>query len=77
MSIYDILLSECTNKVTVEELINLLSAYPNQAFVTFICKSATDKPLCFKQMKHHSSQHELLVTIELEVIQDFRPHLPI
>ena len=75
MSIFDILLNECTNKVTVKDLINLLSTYPDQAFVTFVCKSATANPLCFKQMQHHTSQNETFVTLELEEIQDYRPHL--
>ena len=75
MSIFDILLNECTNKVTVKELINLLGTYPEQAFVTFVCKSATANPLCFKQILHHTSQRENIVALELEEIQDFRPHL--
>ena len=88
MNIYDISLNECTNKVTTGELINLFSTYPDNTFVTFVCKNvaAQRSLLCFKDMQFHTDQHEFdenaddaqfFVTVELEAIQDYRSHLPI
>jgi len=77
MSINDILLTECVNKSTVQDLKKILSTYPDNAYVTFVCRNARCNPLCFKQVNIFEDQNRLLVTIELEEVQDFRPHLPI